>query len=103
MQVLLSAVLAVTLLAPPVDHPVEYTATNPDGALIVYSPELGGWVGRDACPYGCYNAADKPVYLLAGEVDLSTLADWQVTIRRDGVPVASFWRFFGNVAVYSLP
>jgi len=103
MQVLLSALMAVTLQAPPVDHPVEYTATAPNGALIVYSPELGGWVGRDACPWGCYNEADKPVQLLVGEVDLQTLATWQVTIRRDGEPVVSFWTFFGGVAVYSTP
>lgn len=102
MDVILSAVMAVTLVAAPVNHPVEYTATDPNGTTIVYSPEKG-WVGRDACPYGCYNEADKPVRLLQGEVDLSTLADWQVVIRRDGVPVVSFWRFFGNVAVYSLP
>lgn len=103
MQVLLSTMMAVSLLAPPVDHPVEYTATNPAGALIVYSPEAGGWVGRDACPYGCYNEADKPVQLLVGEVDLATLAAWEVTIRRDGEPVASFWTFFGDRPVYSIP
>lgn len=103
MQVLLSAVLAVSLLAPPVDHPVEYTATDPNGAVLVYSPDVGTWVGRDACPYGCYNQADKPVQLLVGEVDLQTLAQLQVTVRRDGVPVVSFWTFFGGVPVYSIP
>lgn len=103
MQVFLSAVLAVTLLAPPVDHPVEYTATDPNGAVLVYSPDVGTWVGRDACPYGCYNEADKPVQLLVGEVDLQTLAQLQVTVRRDGVPVVSFWQFFGGVPVYSIP
>lgn len=103
MQVLLSAVLAVSLLAPPVDHPVEYTATDPNGAVLVYSPDVGTWVGRDACPYGCYNEADKPVQLLVGEVDLATLAQLQVTVRRDGVPVVSFWTFFGDRPVYSIP
>lgn len=103
MQVLLNALLAVSLLAPPVDHPVEYTATDPNGATLVYSPEASTWVGRDACPYGCYNEADKPVTLLVGEVDLPTLAGLQVTIRRDGEPVVSFWQFFGGVAVYSIP
>lgn len=103
MQVLLSFALAVTLLAPPVDHPVEYTATDPNGAVLVYSPDVGTWVGRDACPYGCYNQADKPVQLLVGEVDLATLAQLQVTVRRDGVPVVSFWQFFGGVPVYSIP
>lgn len=103
MQVLLSAVFAVSLLAPAVDHPVEYTATNPDGAVLVYRPDAG-WVGRDQCPWGCYNEADKPVQLLAGELDLQALADWRVTIRRDGEPVVSFWIFpFGGQAVYSLP
>ena len=103
MQVLLSTLLAVTLLAPPVDHPVEYTATDPNGAVLVYSPDVGTWVGRDACHYGCYNEADKPVQLLVGEVDLQTLAQLQVTVRRDGVPVVSFWQFFGGVPVYSIP
>lgn len=102
MQVLLSILYAVTLIAPPVDHPVEYTATNPAGATIVYSPERG-WVGRDACPWGCYVQADVPVQLLGGELDLQALADLQVTVRRDGVPVVSFWHFFGGVAVYSIP
>ncbi len=103
MQMLLNLVLAVTLLAPPVDHPVEYTATDPNGAVLVYSPDVGTWVGRDACPYGCYNEADKPVQLLVGEVDLQTLAQLQITVRRDGVPVVSFWQFFGGVPVYSIP
>lgn len=103
MQVLLSAVFAVSLLAPPVDHPVEYTATNPAGAVLVYSPDVGTWVGRDACPWGCYVEADKPVQLLRGEVDLQALAEWDVTIRRDGVPVTQFWFFFGGVPVYSTP
>lgn len=103
MQVLLSALMTVTLLAPPVDHPVEYTATAPNGAVLVYSPDVGTWVGRDACPYGCYVEADKPVQLLSGEVDLAGLAAWQITVRRDGVPVVSFWHFFGGVPVYSIP
>lgn len=103
MQVLLSTLMAVSLLAPAVDHPVEYTATNPAGAVLVYSPDVGTWVGRDACPWGCYNEADKPVQLLQGEISLQTLADLQVTIRRDGVPVVSFWHFFGGVPVYSIP
>lgn len=102
MQVLLNLLMAVTLWAPPIDHPVEYTATDPNGTTIVYSPE-GGWVGRDACPWGCYVQADVPVQLLQGEVDLATLASWGVTIRRDGKPVVSFWHFFGGVAVYSIP
>lgn len=104
MQVLLDLLMAVTLMAPPVDRPVEYTATNPAGALLVFAPDIGTWVGRDACPWGCYNAADKPVQLLSGEVDLQALADWQVTVRRDGEPVVSFWIFpFGGTAVYSIP
>lgn len=101
MQVLLDALMAVSLLAPPSAMPVEYMATSPLADSLSYDPARG-WVSATECPRGCYVPAGVPIQLLVGEIDLQTLADWQVTIRRDGVEVASFWVMpFGGQAVYT--
>lgn len=100
MNVILDALLAVTLIAGPTSSPAEYTARAPDGAMLIFHPERG-WVGPEGCPWGCYNQADTPINLLQGEISLETLADLTVTIYRDKKPVVWFYRFpFGGQAVY---
>lgn len=100
LQAIISAIMAVHLVAPPVNRPVEYTARTPQGDELVFHADRGTWVGRDQCPWGCYAPADKAIVLLQGEVSLTTLADLEVTIYCTGKPVVWFYRFpFGNVPV----
>lgn len=99
MELIFTAALALHLLAPPSAMPVQYTATSPVLPYTLTFDPARGWVGTDQCPWGCYVAADVPVQLLQGEVDVEALASLDVTIRRDGVPVVDCFRFYGGVPV----
>lgn len=94
LHAILTALMGVHLVAPPVDRPVEYTARDPHGTELVFHADRGTWVGRAECPWGCYAPADKAIMLLQGEVDVPTLAAWNVTIYCEGRPVAWFYRMF---------
>lgn len=85
---------AVWLLVAPTPAPVQYTAHQGDGpAVLTYDPARG-WVGSEACPWGCYSQAGQEHWLLRGQFAVSTLADLGVTIRRDGVPIVQCYRLF---------
>lgn len=102
LEITLSGVLwAVFMTAPATPYPVTYTATNPAGIVLGYS-QTAGWMSADQCNGNCRTLPGQPVPLLQGELTLAALAGEDVTIRRDGVPVAWFYRFFGGVPVYSV-
>ncbi len=87
----------VLLTMPPTAQPVTYTATS--GATTLGYSSVAGWVPAQQCFNRCYTAAGQPVPLLRGELSLADMADLNIVIQRDGVPVVSFWRFFGHMPV----
>lgn len=101
MTAVVDIVLGMVLLTmPPTPQPVTYTATS--GATTLGYSSVAGWVPAEQCFNRCHTIANEPVPLLRGELslaDMADMADLGIVIRRDGVPVLSFWRFFGNVPV----
>ncbi|CAN7475701.1 hypothetical protein LJR118_003261 [Acidovorax sp. LjRoot118] len=98
MTAMVDIVLGMVLLTmPPTPQPVTYTATS--GATTLGYSSVAGWVPAEQCFNRCHTIANEPVPLLRGELSLADMADLGIVIRRDGVPVLSFWRFFGNVPV----
>jgi hypothetical protein len=94
MEVLLGMVL---LTMPATAEPVAYTATS--GATTLGYSSVAGWVPAQQCFNRCRTIAGQEVPLLRGELSLADMADLNILILRDGVPVVSFWRFFGNLPV----
>jgi hypothetical protein len=111
MSTLVNLLLAVHLTVPAAPAPTMWAATDPNDNALAYDPARG-WVPWAECSLErCRVPAGQAARLLQGELSLDTLSDLQITIHREvktenGVTTwekkASFWRFFGGQAQYTL-
>ena len=98
LESVLETVLGMVLLTmPATPQPVTYTATS--GATTLGYSSVAGWVPAGQCFNRCHTLAGQKVVLLRGELSLADMADLGIVVRRDGVPVLSFGRFFGGMPV----
>lgn len=89
---------AIHITAQPTAQPVSYVAQTQQGPSIVLGMgHYTGWVNAAECFNRCKTLPGVEYKLLQGELPLDVMADVELVITRDGVPVLTVDRsFFGG-------